>query len=105
MPTSNVLYVAVLPLMRLPPLTYGPRTRLPGVNVVSSYGATVEQFMTLFPDKEFASEFFADEIDFYVDAVRWYLKPITGGHVIRYEVSTEETPDGRFIVKVVQHVA
>jgi hypothetical protein len=61
--------------------------------------------MTLFPNREFASEFFSDEIGFYVDSVRSYLRSITGGHVIGYDVSTEETPDGRFIVKVVQHVA
>ena len=105
MSTANELYVAVLPLMRLPPLTFGPRTRLPGINVISSYGSTVEQYMTLFPDRNFATEFPPDEIDFYVDSVSAYLKSVTGGHVIGYDVSKEATPDGRVIVKVVQHVA
>lgn len=99
---SNELYVAVLPLMRIPPLSYGPRIRLPGVVRTSG---SVEQFMTLFPSKEFASEFFPDEAEYYLDLVRSYVNSITGGRVIRYEVSPENTADGRIIVKVVQYVS
>ncbi len=64
---SIELYVAVLPLMRLPPLSYGPRMRLPGVVRTSP---SVEQVVTLFPSKEFATEFFRDEAEYYVDAIR-----------------------------------
>ena len=61
--------------------------------------------MTLFPSKEFASEFFPDEAEYYLDLVRSYVNSITGGRVIRYEVSPENTADGRIIVKVVQYVS
>lgn len=101
METGNVLYAAVLPLMRLPPSSLSPPIFLRGVVRTSS---SVEQFITLFPSEEFATEFFPDEAEYYIDLVRSYVKQITGGHVISYEVSPEQTTDGRIIVKVIQYV-
>ena len=86
---NNELYLAVLPLIHI------------GLN---QYGLT-EQTLTLFPDREFATKFFEDEVETYILAFqRRANKYLTGGHVTGYDVFPEKTQDGRVIVRVVQHV-
>jgi hypothetical protein len=91
---SNELYLTALPLVRVP---------VPGV--VRVHGL-VEQFITLFPDRNFATEFYEDEVQFYIDAFKASIPALTGGHSKAFEFTKEPTVDGeRVIVRVVQHVA
>jgi hypothetical protein len=84
----NELYLAVLPM----------------VNLSGSFGLT-EQFLTMFPDRNFATEFFEDEVDTYISTFeRRANRYLVGGHVKSYSFEKEPTGDGRVIVKVVQHV-
>ncbi len=88
---SNDLYLAVLPLIHITPVqTLG-------------YGLT-EQTLTLFPDRAFATEFFEDEVDTYVDAFEARTKYLVGGHVTKFECSKEAIGEGRVIVRVTQYV-
>lgn len=95
----NELYLAVLPLMRMPTTMNALAVR---ANVIR-HGA-VEQVLTLFPDKSFATQFYPDEVEFYVVTFTSSELYLTGGHVLGYEVFKEPTEDGRVIVRVVQHV-
>lgn len=89
---TNELYLTVLPLIHITP------------NQFLGFGLT-EQTLTLFPDRNFATEFFPDEVDGYiVTFTNRADKYLTGGHVVSYECVKEETDDGRVIVKVLQHV-
>jgi hypothetical protein len=89
---TNELYLTVLPLIHI------------GANRVIGFGLT-EQTLTLFPDRNFATEFFPDEVDGYIATFTNRAdKYLTGAHVISYECVKEETDDGRVIVKVRQHV-
>jgi hypothetical protein len=91
MPT-NRLYLAVLPLIHMTPV--GP----------FGFGLT-EQTITVFPDRNLATEFYPDEAEHYVLTFKNRAdKYLTGGHVTKYDVSTEPTDDGRVIVVVIQHV-
>lgn len=86
---TNVLYLAVLPLIHVG---------------MSNYGLT-EQTITLFPSREFATEFFPDEVQAYIDAFQNRAnKYLSGGHVKDYTCEREDTEDGRVIVKVIQNV-
>jgi hypothetical protein len=82
---SNVLYLAVLPIIHI------------------ETGAT-EQVLTLYPDKKFASEFFPDEVDNFISMFTRRTKFFTGGHVVSYDCQKETTPSGRVIVRVGQYV-
>jgi hypothetical protein len=93
---SNELYLVVLPLIRVP-------SRQLGVLGVTS--GSVQQFLTLLPDITFATEFFADEVQFYIDTFKATQQYLTGGHVKSYEFFPQQTDDGRVRVLVVQHVA
>jgi hypothetical protein len=88
-PIDNVLYFAVLPQI-----------------VVSgtSFGRT-EQVLTLVPDKNFASAFFNEEVDTYIQVFNNRQSYFTGGRVTGYDVSKEPASDGRFYVRATQHVA
>jgi hypothetical protein len=86
---SNELYLAVLPL----------------VHLSERFGLT-EQFLTLFPSRDFATEFFEDEVDAYILTFeRRANRYLVGGHVKSYSFEKEGTDDGRVIVKVTQSVA
>jgi len=90
---SNDLYLAVLPLIHI------------SQNRVVGFGLT-EETLTLFPDREFATEFFPDEVDGYIATFENRAdKYLTGGHVIGYQCIKEPTDDGRVIVRVVQNVS
>jgi hypothetical protein len=85
---SNELYLAVLPL----------------VHLSERFGLT-EQFLTLFPSRDFATEFFEDEVEGYMATFeRRANQYLVGGHVKSYSFDTESTGDGRVIVKVTQNV-
>jgi hypothetical protein len=83
----NELYIVVLPIIHLG----------------SQFGLT-EQVITLMPDRNHATFFFADEVETYILTVKNRTKYLTGGHVSGYDFHKEQTGDGRWIVRVVQHV-
>jgi hypothetical protein len=85
--SKNELYLAVLPLVHL------------------DTGLT-EQTLTLFPDKSFATEFFKDEVELYINMFKSRAqKYLVGGHVVAYEFHQEPNGNGRVIVRVVQSVS
>jgi hypothetical protein len=84
MPT-NELYLSVLPLIHI------------------SSGLT-EETLTLYPDRNFATEFYADEVQGYIDTFKNRIKYLVGGHSKGYQVFPEPTREGRVIVRVVQNV-
>jgi hypothetical protein len=86
---DNVLYLAVLPQI----VVSGP-----------SFGRT-EQILTLVPDKNFASAFFADEVDTWMQVFKNRESYFVGNHVTGYDYATEPIGDGRLYVKVIQHVS
>jgi len=88
---TNVLYLSILPLIHVSP------------NQIMGYGLT-EEILTLFPDINFATEFFVDEVDGYIEAFQSRTKYLTGGHVTGWEVHKQLNENGRVIVRVVQHV-
>jgi hypothetical protein len=91
MPT-NKLYLSVLPMIHL------------GNPSFPSFGLT-EQMLTVFPDRNLATEFYPDEVDGYIETFRHRAEDyLVGGHVKRYEFIKEPTKDGRVVVLVVQHV-
>ncbi len=89
--TSNVLYLAVLPIIHTSPTQQ------------FGFGLT-EEILTLFPDEDFATRFFEDEADNYITIFDNRTKYMIGGHVAGWEIHKEPTADGRVIVKVIQHV-
>ena len=91
MPT-NELYLTILPLIHV------------SVNQALGFGLT-EQTLTLFPDRNFATEFFPDEVDGYIATFEQRQKYLTGGHVTGWEIHKDPTADGRVVVRVIQHVA
>jgi hypothetical protein len=85
--TRNTLYLVVLPLIHL------------------NTGLT-EQTLTLLPNREFATEFFEDEVDSYIKMFENRAnKYLTGGHVTDYKLDPERIADKRFIVRVIQYVS
>jgi hypothetical protein len=85
---GNELYFAVLPQI-----------------VVSGgdFGKT-QQVLTLLPDKTFATEFFPDEVDTYVQVFQNRIINLSGGHVTGYFIEKQTVASGRVIVRVTQHV-
>ena len=84
-PSSNVLYFAVLPMIHLG-------------------DGLAEQVLTMHPDRNFASEFFPDEVDTYIAMFMRRTKYFTGGHVTGYDCQKEPAENGRVIVRVTQNV-
>ncbi len=80
---NNILYLVVLPLINLET-------------------GRVEQTMTLLPDRNFATEFFPEEVDGFVAMFQNRIKHLVGGHVTGYSLNKQQTPDGRIVVKVEQ---
>jgi hypothetical protein len=91
MPT-NELYLTILPLIHV------SNTQILG------FGLT-EEVLTLFPDRNFATEFFPDEVNGYIETFKNRQKYLTGGHVKGWDIHQEPTADGRVIVRVIQHVS
>ena len=71
---SNELYMVVLPLMHI------------------NTGQT-EQTLTLFPDRNLATEFFQDEVQGYINFFKSRIEHLTGGHVKGYDFHPEDTED------------
>jgi hypothetical protein len=98
MPT-NRLYLAVLPLIHLsspaPVLPFLPR----GIRGIT------EQVLTLFPDKTFATEFYPEEVDSYIQVFNQNTNQLSGGHVTHYNLIKQPTDDGRVVVMVEQYVS
>jgi hypothetical protein len=90
MPRDNILYLTVLPL-------------IPTSSVWVSNEQTRE-YLTLFPDANFATEFFPDEVDAYIAAFHARSRGLVGGHVTGYTYEKETAVSGRVRVKVIQHV-
>ena len=86
--SGNELYFAVLPQI-----------------VVSGgdFGKT-QQVLTLLPDRNFASEFFPEEVDTYVQVFQNRMISLSGGHVTGYFIEKQTVATGRVIVRVTQHV-
>ena len=87
------LYLSVLPLVHI---TNTPFTRR---------GLT-EQTLTLFPDKNFATEFYPDQVDDYIELFKVNaLTYLVGGRITGYDFKKEITEEGLVIVKVIQSAA
>lgn len=85
----NELYLAVLPIIHL----------------TDRFGFT-EQVMTLFPDKQFATQFTPQEVDGFIQTFKNRANAyLMGGNVTGYEVQKQPTAAGMVIVKVIQSVA
>ena len=92
---QNDLYLAVLPLPS------NSRVLVIRENVIPQG----QQILTLFPDRKWATEFFPDEVDRYLDWFRAFAKSsLTSGHVQGYDYQKEALLNGRLIVKVTQYV-
>ena len=101
MPT-NRLYLSVLPVIHLnpPPANY----MVVRMGMFKPFGMP-EQILTLFPDRNFATEFYPDEVELYINAIQESTSNfLTGGHVTRYEFIRQPTDDGRVVVMVEQYV-
>ncbi len=103
MPT-NILYFAVLPIIHLSGFGTGPVLPFLRHGTIQLPQAT-EQVLTLFPDRTFATEFYPDEVEAYINIFNQYIEPLTGGHVSHYDVIQQPTDDGRVVVMVEQHVS
>lgn len=99
----NELYLAVLPLMKIPRSPSWASTLWLQHALVQPSG--VEQLLTLYPDKEWATQFYPDEVELYIAVFRSNQPSLTGGHVKGYEIVREDGTEGRVIVRVTQHVA
>jgi hypothetical protein len=83
---TNELYLTVLPIVH------------------TSSGLT-EETLTLFPSKDFATSFFPEEVDKYLDMFKVRAERyLTGGNVLKYDFFKEDTDDGRVVVRVIQSV-
>jgi hypothetical protein len=87
-PITNVLYFAVLPQIVVSGISFG----------------STEQVLTLVPDKNFATAFFAEDVDTYINVFKNRESYFVGNHVTGYDYEREPKGDGRFHVKVIQHV-
>jgi hypothetical protein len=85
---SNELYFVVLPMVHVGGQNHG----------------LTEQVLTLMPDKNFATRFFADELSGYVATFNNRIAMLIGGHVKGFEIHPEIQDDKRLIVRVVQNV-
>jgi hypothetical protein len=91
MPFANELYLTVLPLVHFSKFFAGEH---------------IEEVMTLVPDRNFATEFFADEVDNYIRTFEAAAnEKFTGGHVKSYKFEKKTTEEGRIYVVVTQNVA
>ena len=87
MARENVLYISIMPIIHL------------SVN----FGLT-EQILTLFPDRNFATEFLPEHVAGVLATFESRAKDHLSDNNISYTVHPENTGDGRVIVKVIQHV-
>jgi hypothetical protein len=100
----NRLYLAVLPIIHLTHFSTAPVLPFLRHGTVQVPQAT-EQVLTLFPDRTFATSFYADEVELYINVFRQMVPSLMGGHVTHYELIQQPTDDGRVVVMVEQHVS
>jgi hypothetical protein len=84
-PSDDDLYLAVLPLVH-----YSRHFA----------GESFEEVMTLVPDRNFATEFSAVDVDRYIQTFRNAAEEKYGGPVRRFKYEKYPTPDGRVYVVV-----
>ncbi len=77
---------------------------LPTVRIGGQNHGLTEQVLTLMPERNFATRFFGDEVNQYIQTFRNRLVLLTGGHVQSYEFHQEKQDDGRYVVRVIQNV-
>jgi hypothetical protein len=96
---QNILYLAVLPLVHITAIVEGIEGQpLP---LHGEAGQTV----TLFADRNLATEFFPDEVDVFLGFFKKIAdSQLTGGHVKGYKYEKEKAANGRVVVKVTQYV-
>jgi hypothetical protein len=83
---NNEMYLVVLPQIHL-------------------NSGLAEQILTVLPNRDFATEFFGEEVDGYLLMFQNRTKYFSGGHVKGYTFEKEAVGDeGRVIVKVIQNV-
>ena len=85
---GNELYFAVLPQITVSGMSFGK----------------TEQMLTLLPERNFATLFFPDEVDTFIQVFNNRLGHLVGGHVTGYKLEKVSTEDGRTVVKVTQDV-
>ncbi len=94
MARSIDLYLAVIPLVHISTDTPFMRQGL------------TEQVLTLFPSKDFATEFYPEQVQGYIDLFRSNASShLVGGRITGYDFVRENTEEGLVIVKVTQNVA
>jgi hypothetical protein len=76
---------------------------LPVIHLSESFGQT-EEVLTLFPDKNFATEFSPESVDSFIATFKKRAKYLIGGNVVGYECFREPTETGNVIVRVAQDV-
>lgn len=84
-PGDNDLYLAVLPLVH-----YSRHFA----------GESFEEVMTLVPDRNFATEFSAADVDRYIQTFRNAAEEKYGGPVRRFKYEKHLAPDGHVYVVV-----
>src|SRR3989442_15967263 len=83
---NNTLYLVILPLIHL------------------NSGLT-EETLTLLPDRNFATEFFEDEVERFIVMFKDRTKYLTGGDVIDFKVDPEQIGNNPGIVCGVKNVS
>jgi hypothetical protein len=77
---------------------------LPQITVSGNNIGQTEQILTLLSGKDQATAFHPDEIETYILFFNNRQQHLIGGHVKGYSLSKEPNDDGRYYVKVIQHV-
>jgi hypothetical protein len=86
-PFRNVLYLAVQPQISM-----------------NAEPGRVDQVLILVPTRDWASEFYPDEVSGYISMFQNRSEYFRGGHVEGYDIQTEPTDDGvRMVVRVTQY--
>jgi hypothetical protein len=89
---TNELYLTILPAIHI------------SNNQMLGFGLT-EQILTLFPERNFATQFFPDEVEEYLLLLQNREKYLVGGHVKGYKYEILQVPGtDRVIVRVLQLV-
>jgi hypothetical protein len=77
---------------------------LPQITVSGNNVGQTEQVLTRLSGREQATAFHIDEIETYILFFNNRQQYLTGGHVKGYSLSQVPKGDGRYYVKVIQHV-
>jgi hypothetical protein len=73
--------------------------------VVSGNGfGRTEEILTLVPDKNFATAFFPDQAETYIQVFKNRESYLGGGHVAGYSITKLPASEGRVYIQVLQNV-